>query len=116
MPIDDQSVELRWKDNSNVEDSYEIWFIVYCDPYGCYQDPWYYSVTVPANTQSYIVSASETVDGVIATKDGGYSDWGTWKATASVMSPTAKAQGRPMIKRSPTLLRRSPNTANRQRP
>jgi hypothetical protein len=57
-----------WKDNSNVEDGYQVW---YCGPEECapladlppnserWRDPWYYS-----GFQYYIV----------ALKDGGYSD------------------------------------------
>lgn len=64
--IDDDTMEVRWDDNSNVEDGYELWFYGY---------PYYFSIWLPPNTTSYQESTYYRVYGVVAVKDGGYSDW-----------------------------------------
>ena len=70
ITVDDQTVEHRWTDNSGFEDGYELWL------YGF--DGWdyyYYPVHLEANSTSYRGSSSEAVYGILALKDGGYSDW-----------------------------------------
>lgn len=67
-PIDDQTYEIRWDDNSTVEEGYILWL------YEGYYEP-YYPVELPANTTSYQISTSTSVDLLVAYSDGGYSDW-----------------------------------------
>jgi len=82
--IDDQTLELRWNDNSAVEDSYEVW-VEYswgppCGPGACnavlYTDD-YMVVALPANSTSYRCSCTGGALWVYATKDGYKvsSDW-----------------------------------------
>jgi hypothetical protein len=70
LPIDDQTIEYTWSDNSGVEDGYELWFFG-DDGYNYY----YYPIALAPNTTSHRASISESVYGVVALKDGGYSDW-----------------------------------------
>lgn len=77
VPIDDQTVEVRWSDNSSVEDGYELVMYYYeCWGDGCYYDPVYYYYAVPPNTTSHRIGSSEQLFGVRTMKDGGYSSWG----------------------------------------
>lgn len=74
--IDEQTLEISWRDNSSVEDSYELWLYgcYYYEYYGCYEY-YYYAVPLPANTTSYRTTANESPYVIAALKDGGYSDW-----------------------------------------
>ena len=99
--IDQQTINLTWTDNSGVEDGYEVWisYSAYCYYY-CY---WYsYSIaSLPANSTAYTVTGADYtgVYFVVATKDGGYSDFsesvtptpppGAASASASAASRTA---------------------------
>lgn len=83
--IDDQTLELRWNDNSAVEDSYEVWSEYSwspctsggaCDAVVYTYD--YMVVALPANSTSYRCSScTATAVWVYATKDGYKvsSDW-----------------------------------------
>ena len=113
VSIDDQTVEIRWKDNSSVEDFYELWFEGFCGPYGCYLEPYWYSVTLPANSQSYRMSVTESFYGVLAFHDGGYSDWGTWKDLFA--QSARRALGAPSKLLSPGALRRSATPGAKRR-
>jgi len=64
---DDGTIEVRWTDNSAVEDGYEVWALSYSGDY-------YLLDIVPANTTSYILPAPGYGNYVVATKDGGHSD------------------------------------------
>ena len=68
IPVDDQVYEVRWDDNSSVEEGYILWLYE-----GFYE--WYYPVELPANTTSLQISTSTYVDVLAASSDGGYSDW-----------------------------------------
>src|SRR6266571_4647906 len=96
-----RALHRRWSDNSGVEDGYEVWisYSTYCYYY-CY---WYsYSIaSLPANSTAYTVTGADYtgVYFVVATKDGGYSDFsdgvtpspppGAASASASAASRTA---------------------------
>lgn len=79
------AVELRWEDNSAVEDGYQVWRSYwYCDPDpyygGCYevQEP---IVTLGPNVTSYsdtIYWSDSSAYFVVALKDGGSSDESNW--------------------------------------
>jgi hypothetical protein len=99
--IDDQTVEHQWRDNSKVEDGYALWLIGF-DGW----DYYYYPVPLPPNTTSYQASSSEAVYGVVAVKDGGYSDWAF---------PTAAETAAAQQNRSATV-RRAPASAERTPP
>ncbi|MFL5401828.1 MAG: fibronectin type III domain-containing protein [Gemmatimonadales bacterium] len=71
VSIDDQTLEYRWHDNSAYEDGYEIWFFG-SDEWGNY---YYYPVSLPLNSTIYQASSTESIYGVLARKDTGYSDW-----------------------------------------
>ena len=68
--IGETTVDFTWTDNSAVEDGYEIWVFGQC--------AFYPVASLPPNTTSYEYSAPDaswyTYD-VVATKDGGYSDF-----------------------------------------
>lgn len=93
VAVDDQTVDLTWIDNSNVEDSFEIDYVTY-DGLG---DPWYYYVaTVPANTTTYRVtglSGATTYDFVMfaGRNDGGISDQSNdyWVTTSETPTPVS---------------------------
>jgi hypothetical protein len=86
-PRDDGGADLRWSDNSAVEDGYEVWSQI-IDPYvdcelGCYTQIYEWSIgTLPANSTSYscwVGDADNYGCGgrptfVRAKKDGGESD------------------------------------------
>jgi len=72
----DDSDDLRWTDNSHVEDAYSV-LAVYWDEYG---NPYVYEfASLPPNTESYRLDNASAYFGyyftVVAVKDGGYSDW-----------------------------------------
>ena len=76
--IDQQTINLTWTDNSGLEDGYEVWisYSTYCYYY-CY---WYsYSIaSLPANSTGYTQTGADIysyVYSVVATKDGGHSDF-----------------------------------------
>ncbi len=79
---------VEWLDNSSVEDGYELWLYGW-DEWGY---AYYYAVSLPPNTMpqpstmSYQGSSSEGVYGVLALKDGGYSDW-AFLPTESTTAP-----------------------------
>jgi hypothetical protein len=98
--IDEQTIEYQWRDNSSVEDGYELWF------YGFDGDYYYYPVSLPPNTTSYQAGTFEAVYGVVARKDEGYSDWAfgpnvgataaaVQKQTTTVKGPPPSAQRTP---------------------
>jgi titin len=102
--IDDQTVEHQWRDNSGVEDGYELWL------YGF--DGWdyyYYPISLPLNTTSYQASSSEWVYGVAAVKDGGYSDWAFPEVAAATLQDRSKTGSRPpaSAQRTPPLLKKT---------
>jgi hypothetical protein len=89
--IDDQTVEHQWTDNSGVEDGYELWLFVW--------DGWdnnYYPVYLGPNVTSYRAGISEYLYGVVAVKDGGYSDWAfPAEVTAAALQNKGKTMSRP---------------------
>jgi hypothetical protein len=101
ISIDEQTVEHQWTDNSAVEDGYELWLFV-VDEWNNY---YYYPVYLGPDVTSYRAGASEFVYGVVAQKDGGYSDWAFPPAamtaaalknrTATTARPPASAQRTP---------------------
>jgi hypothetical protein len=105
VSIDDHTVEHQWTDNSGVEDGYDLWLYVF-DGW----DYYYYPVSLPANSTSYQASSSEAVYGVVALKDGGYSDWAfpAVEVTAAALQnrtstgrrPPASAQRTPPVLKS----------------
>lgn len=106
--IDDQTAEVSWTDNSGVEEGYELWLYTYDYCYYYYECPYYYAVALPANTTSYRFAISDYVYGVVALKDGGYSDWLlAWvEGTASTVTPAALRRrpapgARPKLKEGP---------------
>lgn len=91
--VDAQTLELTWRDNSAVEDGYEVWLSYYRPTMGCYNGTGAVDTgtlegeelvaTLPANSTSYRVP--QRVDNlcipattysyyIVATKDGGRSD------------------------------------------
>lgn len=102
VSIDEQTVEHQWRDNSGVEDSYELW--LYVDGWG-----FYYPVSLPPNTTSYQASSSEVVYGVVALKDGGYSDWLLAEATAAALQNRTKTVSRlpASAQRTPPVLKKT---------
>ena len=70
--IDGFTVDLTWNDNSDVEDGYEVW-----GWYGGYEDPGELVIQLPASSTTYrdVRTFPYSVYWVVATKDGGYSDW-----------------------------------------
>ena len=69
MNVDVSTIDLAWRDNSAVEDGYEVW--------ECWNEEWICApvVTLPANTTSWRYSSSCYCSYyVLATKDGGHSD------------------------------------------
>lgn len=89
--IDPQSVELTWRDNSAVEDGYQVWMTYghgscSCGASACnadwYEDSWIVA-QLPANTTRYVApplygdvcSPTTTSYYIVATKDGGTSSW-----------------------------------------
>ena len=72
----DDSDDLRWTDNSHVEDAYSV-LAVYWDEYGTVYV--YELAGLPPNTESYRLENASVYFGyyftVVAVKDGGYSDW-----------------------------------------
>lgn len=89
-PGDDYTVDLQWTDNSAIEDGYQIWV----------QDPYYgtYPIAdVPAGTgvMSFQLIGYYAYEwfGVIAVKDGGYSDF-AW-AFGTAPSGVARVRGSP---------------------
>jgi hypothetical protein len=91
ISIDDQTVEHQWRDNSAVEDGYELWLTGW-DGW----DYYYYPVSLPANTTSYQASSSEWAYGVVAVKDGGYSDWAfPAEVTSAALQSRSKTVSRP---------------------
>jgi hypothetical protein len=73
---DDGSEDLRWKDNSGVEDAYVV-LAIYWEWDGT---AYVYEVaSLPPNTESYRIDYAEWYYGyyftAVAVKDGGYSDW-----------------------------------------
>jgi hypothetical protein len=88
VPIDEQTVEIRWTDNSSVEDGYWVVTFYYeCYDWGCYYDAVYSDYTLPANTTSHRVPRYQELYGVMAIKDGGYSSWGSI-SSSSAASPS----------------------------
>jgi hypothetical protein len=67
--VDAQTIELQWQDNSNVEDSYEIWIATAAD--------WFRIAAVPENSTAARIErwSSATAYGVAAGRDGGTSDF-----------------------------------------
>ena len=74
-------IDLTWTDNSNVEDGYEVWQVVYdCGYYYYYCYPYYSFVeALPANTTIFRIWGNDPNTFytyiVVARKDGGYSDY-----------------------------------------
>ena len=90
--VDDQSIDLAWRDNSQVEDGYQVYYVE-DDGYG---DITYYLVaSVDANVTSYRVTGlpSDTFYAfeVFATKDGGTSDPSNEASAWTSVSPSAAA-------------------------
>jgi hypothetical protein len=85
-PIDPQTVDLTWTDNSSVEDGYVVGYFYFDD----YNWIWVFQdvADLPANATSYRLTwlASDTYY-VVATKDGGLSDY----AGVSVIGGAAPA-------------------------
>jgi hypothetical protein len=105
---DDVGYDVTWRDNSSVEDGYELWLFTYYGGY-YYYEPYYYPVSLPANTTGYRVSLSENVYGIVAIKDGGYSDWAVLAGVAS----SASLQGRVLkAGRPPPSAQRTPPVLN----
>ena len=74
---------ITWQDNSNVEDGYEVVFMVtVCDAERCWEEP--QGIVLPANTTEYMTDNYQFV-GVRAIKDGGYSDWGAMSLSAAAL-------------------------------
>ena len=71
-----QGVQLKWTDNSAVEDGYEVWVATTCT-----ESPEFPFASVPVNSTAYTGELPDVFCGVIewyyvvATKDGGYSDY-----------------------------------------
>lgn len=67
--LEDQTLELQWEDNSNAEDSYEIWIATAAD--------FFPIATLPENSTSARIErwASATAYAVAAGRDGGTSDF-----------------------------------------
>jgi hypothetical protein len=103
FPIDEQSVQLSWTDNSAVEDGYQVWFSYgygscSCGASACNAD-WYEGTYVvaqlPANTTSYVAPplygdvCRPTVTSyyVVAINDGGESDQSNWVSWSPNTSP-----------------------------
>jgi hypothetical protein len=100
--IDPQSVELTWRDNSAVEDGYQVWMTYghgscSCGAGACnadwYEDSWIVA-QLPANTTRYVApplygdvcTPTTTSYYIVATKDGGTSDWSnavSWQPASS---------------------------------
>ena len=97
--IDEHTVEHRWRDNSVFEDGYELWLIG-SDEWG---NSYYYPVSLPLDTKSYQASASEGLYGIIARKDGGYSDW----AFPEIAAAAVERQSR-TVRRAPGSAQRTP--------
>ncbi len=94
--VDPTTVDFAWRDNSTVEDGYEIdRGYSYCDPDGCYTD--YLRLTsVGPNATSYRASGANSDDYyynyiVVAIKDGGRSDVSNIAAPATISNLTATA-------------------------
>ena len=88
----DDSDDLRWTDNSHVEDAYSV-LAVYWDEYG---NPYVYEfASLPANTESYRLEGASYYYGyyftVVAVKDGGYSDWAAEALTAASQGAALRA-------------------------
>jgi hypothetical protein len=81
--IDAATLQITWSDNSAVEIGYEVWIYTwgcggYYYYYGC---GWIGSVLagLPANAESFTTAYQSGVYyTVVATKDGGYSDFSDW--------------------------------------
>ena len=74
--VDEATVELRWTDNSGVEDGYEVW--AETSEYCLVQTMWLIE-TLPVDS-TYLLTGwggecQIIAYHVVATKDGGYSDW-----------------------------------------
>lgn len=115
VTIDDYTLEVRWKDNSTVEDGFELDFLSYCDPYGCYWEPQWVSIWLPPDIQSYRISALDSFQGIYALKDGGYSDVGSWKGSVSGLGPNALRGPATAKSRRPDNARRKVPAPNMQR-
>jgi hypothetical protein len=109
VSIDEQTVEHQWTDNSAVEDGYELWLFV-VDEWNNY---YYYPVYLGPDVTSYRAGASEFVYGVIAQKDGGYSDWAfpPTAMTAAALKNRTAATARP-----PASAQRTPPTLGKDHP
>jgi hypothetical protein len=83
--LDDQTLELQWEDNSNAEDSYEIWIATAAD--------WFLITTLPKNSTIARIApwASATAYGVAAGRDGGISDFACciWPSNLSASQATS---------------------------
>lgn len=86
-PIDAQTVDLAWTDNSNVEDGYVVGYFFFDD----YSYQWLFQdvVHLPANTTGYRLTYLESdTYAVAATRDGGQSDYaGFGSVTGSAAAP-----------------------------
>jgi Fibronectin type III domain len=84
-PTEDQSIELRWDDNSNVEDNYQIWLAT--------PEDFYLVATLPANsTSARMPSYGINWDYAVAVgKDGGMSDFACCVSADPTPTSTASA-------------------------
>jgi hypothetical protein len=88
----DGSTQVTWRDNSNVEDGFELWFLYeVCDWGECQDD--LVSYFVEPNTTS-LISSYNRFFGMHAINDGGYSDWVASPAAASVSGSTVALRAR----------------------
>jgi fibronectin type 3 domain-containing protein len=84
-PVDDHTIELRWDDNSGVEDSYVIWLST--------PEDFYPMETLPPNTRSARVPryGSAFAYAIAAGRDGGNSDFAccVWADGPSALQATS---------------------------
>lgn len=105
---------LTWRDNSQVEDGYEVWTIYY--EWVCGWDECYYQGTpypaywLEASTTSHVMSIYEELYGVVAVKDGGYSDFAFPGAAAAAAQASSSRVIPPGAKRRVSPPRLTPNT------
>ena len=95
----DDSDDLRWTDNSHVEDSYSV-LALYYDEYG--NSYIYEFASLPPNTETYHLDNASAWFGyyftVVAVKDGGYSDWAAEGLIGATQNtPRASTQKDPRI-------------------
>jgi hypothetical protein len=85
-----------WTDNSNAEDGYELWMSYYDCAYSdmgeCIPVISYFAYSLPAGQTSQMVGYWEEVYGVVAIKDGGYSDWLLWSPQGAASLSTRASQ------------------------